>query len=247
MMGKATPEEKAKIRAKVFYKERWIKENDFEQRLIVTYSIKYRDYQRKIRNSQIERAQKVIENNPTKIKKCNANDYKRFINKTSCTPDGEIAEKEIYSIDQAIIQKEEAFDGFYGVCTNLEDDVSEIIKVNHRRWEIEECFRIMKSEFKARPVFLKKDDRIEAHFITCFISLIIFRLLEKRLNEEFTCHEIISGLKDMNFFEVKGEGYVPTYKRTDFTDTLHEAFGFRTDYQIVASSMMKKNFKDTKK
>ena len=247
MMDKAAPEDKAKIKANVFYKERWIKENDFEQRLIVTYSIKYRDYQRKIRNSQIERAQKVIENNPTKIKKCNANDYKRFINKTSCTPDGEIADKEIYSIDQAIIQKEEAFDGFYGVCTNLEDDVAEIIKINHRRWEIEECFRIMKSEFKARPVYLKNDDRIEAHFTTCFISLIIYRLLEKRLNDNFTCHEIISGLRNMNFFEVKGEGYVPTYTRTDFTDAMHDAFGFRTDNQIVTKSMMKKIFKDTKK
>ena len=247
IIAKATPEEKAKIISKVFYKERWIKENDFEQRLIVTFSFKYRNYQRKIRNSQIERAQKVIENNPTKIKKCNANDYKRFINKTSCTPDGEIAEKEIYSIDQAIIHKEEAFDGFYGVCTNLEDDVSEIIKVNHRRWEIEECFRIMKSELKARPVFLKKDDRIEAHFITCFISLIIYRLLEKRLNDEFTCHEIISGLRDMEFYDTKGEGYVPTYTRTDFTDALHDAFNFRTDYQIVTTNMMKKNLKETKK
>lgn len=247
LIDKSTPEDKSKIRTEVFFKERWIKENGFEQRLIVTYSIKYKDYQRQIRNSQIERAQKVIATNPTKINKCNANDYKRFIHKTSCTPDGEVAVKEIYSIDKAIIQKEEAFDGFYGVCTNLEDDASEIIKVNHRRWEIEECFRIMKSEFKARPVYLSNDDRIKAHFITCFISLIIFRLLEKKLEERFTCHEIISELRSMNFLEVKGEGYVPIYTRTDFTDALHEVFGFRTDYQIVASSMMKKIFKDTKK
>ena len=247
MLDKATPDEKAKIVSRVFYKERWIKENDFEQRLVVTYSIKYRNYQRKIRNSQIERAQKLIENNPTKLKKCNANDYKRFIKKTSCTSDGEIADNDIYNIDEALIQKEEAFDGFYGVCTNLEDDVSEIIKVNHRRWEIEECFRIMKSEFKARPVFLKKHDRIEAHFITCFISLIIYRLLEKKLNEEYTCHEIISGLKEMVFYDVKGEGYVPTYTRTDFTDALHEAFEFRTDYQIVSAQNMKKILKNTKK
>jgi transposase len=247
MIDKAAPEDKAKIQAKVFFKERWIKENGFEQRLIVTYSIKYRDYQRKIRNSQIERAQKAIENNPTKINKCNANDYKRFIAKTNFTDDGEIAENEIYSIDTALIQKEEAFDGFYGVCTNLEDDVSEIINVNHRRWEIEECFRIMKSEFKARPVYLSNDDRIEAHFTTCFISLIIYRLLEKRLNEKFTCHEIISGLRNMDFLEVKAEGYIPTYTRTDFTDALHDAFGFRTDYQIVSTNMMKKFFKETKK
>ncbi len=247
MIDKATPEDKAKIRTKAFYKECWINENDFEQRLIVTYSIKYRDYQRKIRSSQVERARKAIENNPTKIKKCNANDYKRFINKTSCTPDGEVADKEIYSIDSTLIQKEETFDGFYGVCTSLEDDVSKIIKANHRRWEIEECFRIMKSEFKARPVYLSKDDRIEAHFTTCFISLIIYRLLEKRLNEKYTCHEIIAGLKDMNFLEVKGEGYTPTYTRTDFTDSLHEAFGFHTDYEIINTNQMKKIFRETKK
>jgi len=247
MIEKANNEDKSKIRSKVFFKERWIKENGFEQRLIVTYSVKYRDYQRKIRNSQIQRAEKLIDTNPKKINKCNANDYKRFINKTSCTPDGEVADKELYSIDSTLIQKEEAFDGFYGVCTNLEDDVSEIIKVNHRRWEIEECFRIMKSEFKARPVYLKKDDRIEAHFITCFISLIIYRLLEKKLEEKFTCHEIINGLRNMEFYEVKGEGYVPTYTRTDLTDALHEAFGFHTDYQIVSTQNMKKIFKDTKR
>lgn len=104
----------------------------------------------------------------------------------------------------------------------------------------------MKSEFKARPVFLKKDDRIEAHFITCFISLIIYRLLEKRLNDKFTCHEIVSGLRDMELFEIKGEGYVPTYTRADFTDALHEAFGFRTDYQIVSTQSMKNIFRATK-
>ncbi len=236
-----------KDRNKTFYKERWIKENGLEQKLIVTYSIKYRDYQRKIRNSQIERAQKAIDSNPAKIKKCHQNDYKRFIKKTNCTADGEVAEKEIYSINLDLILKEEAFDGFYAVCTNLDDDASAIIKVNHRRWEIEECFRIMKSEFKARPVYLSRDDRIEAHFMTCFLSLIIYRLLEKKLNEKFTCNEIIDGLKDMNFYEIKGDGYIPTYTRTDFTDALHEAFGFRTDYQILKTSEMKKIFQATKK
>jgi transposase len=247
IIDRANPEIKEKIRAKVFYKERWIKENGFEQRLIVTYSIKYRDYQRTIRNSQIERALRAIENNSIKIKKCNANDYKRFVTKTSCTDNGEVAENEIYSIDSALIQKEEAFYGFYGVCTNLEDDISEIIKINKRRWEIEECFRIMKSEFKARPVYLSNDDRIEAHFTTCFISLIIYRLLEKQLNEKFTCHDIISGLRNMNFFDAKGEGYIPTYTRTDFTDALHNTFGFRTDYQICSTKMMKKIIKELKK
>ena len=149
---------------KIFYKERWIKENGLEQKMIVTYSIKHKLYQRKIRNSQIERALKLIKTNPTKLKKANQNDFKRFIEKTHYTSDGKEAKKEAYNIDTDLILKEEAFDGFYAVCTNLEDDVNAIIKVNKRRWEIEECFRIMKSEFKARPVYLTRDDRIEAHF-----------------------------------------------------------------------------------
>ncbi|AHF08908.1 MULTISPECIES: IS1634 family transposase [Dehalobacter] len=231
---------------KVFYKERWIKENDLEQKLIVTFSLKYRNYQRKIRDSQIERARKTMASNPGKLKKCNANDYKRFIEKRYCTDDGEVADNELYSINTDLVAKEELFDGFYAVCTNLEDEAAAIIKVNQRRWEIEECFRIMKSEFKARPAYLSRDDRIKAHFTTCFMSLILYRFLEKKLEEKYTCSEIIQGLKDMNFFEVKGEGYIPTYTRTDFTDALHNIFGFRTDYQIVSTSQMKKILKSTK-
>lgn len=238
---------KEKYKDKVFYKERWIKEDDLEQKIIVTYSIKYRDYNRKIRNNQIERAQKTIDKNPGKLKTSTQNDYRRFVHKTSCTPDGEIAGKEVYSIDTELIAKEEAFDGFYAVCTNLEDDVSEVVKANKRRWEIEECFRIMKSEFKARPVYLSRDDRIIAHFMTCFISLIIYRILEKKLEEKYTCHEILKKLKEMDFYEIKGEGYIPTYIRDDLTDDLHEAFGFKTDYQIVSKKEMKNIFKTTKK
>jgi len=240
LIENADPKDKEKIRSRIFYKERWIKENGLEQKLIITYSILYRDYLHNIRNAQIERAQKVIEECPEIIKKTKQTDYKRFIKKTNLTADGEIADKEIYKINTALVKQEEVFDGFYGVCTNLDDDVSEIIKINHRRWEIEECFRIMKSEFKARPVYLSDDDRIEAHFMTCFISLVIYRLLEKRLNEKFTCHEIIGELREMNFKEIKGEGYEPIYTRTDFTDALHDSFGFHTDYQIVTKKMMKK-------
>jgi transposase len=232
---------------KIFYKQRWIKEDGLEQNLVVTFSLKYRNYQQNIRNRQVERAQKVIKTNPKKLKKCNANDYKRFISKSCCTPDGELANREIYGIDTDLIAHEAAYDGFYAVCTNLEDDASAIIKVNKRRWEIEESFRIMKSEFKARPVYLQRDDRIKAHFTTCFISLMIYRVLEKKLSEKYTCDEIISGIRDMNFYEVKGEGYIPTYTRTDFTDDLHDKFGFRTDYQIVNNKQMKKIFKATKK
>jgi len=230
-----------------FYKEQWINEDKLEQRLIVTFSVKYKDYQRRIRDGQVERAEKLIETNPTKLKKANQNDYKRFIDKVSSTDGGEVAENDFYFINKHTIEAEEAFDGFYAVCTNLEDDVASIVKVNHRRWEIEECFRIMKHEFKARPAYVRRDLRIKAHFMTCFIGLLIYRILEKRLGEMFTCPQIISELRGMNFLEVPGEGYIPAYTRTDFTDALHDSFGFRTDYEIVTHGDMKNIFKLTAK
>lgn len=231
---------------RIFFKERWIKENGLEQKLIVTYSLKYRNYQRQIRNSQIERAKVAITNKSFKLDKCNQNDFKRFIKKTNITNDGEIAEKKVLTLNNDVIQKEEQFDGFYGVCTNLDDDAEEIIKVNQRRWEIEESFRIMKSEFKARPVYLSRDDRITAHFTTCFLSLVLLRFLEKRLEEKYTTSKIIDTLKNMNFSESIGNGYIPTYTRTDLTDALHNKFGFRTDYQIITNYSLKKIFKKIK-
>lgn len=231
---------------KIFYKERWIKENGLEQKLIITYSIKYRNYEREIRNKQIERAKEAISKN-VKIDKYRQTDYKRFINKTNVTKEGEIANKKVYSINIEQIEKEEKFDGFYGVCTNLEDKAEEIIKVNKRRWEIEECFRIMKSEFKARPVYLSREDRITAHFTTCFLSLVIYRFLEKRLEEKYTCEEIIETLREMNLNKVNEIGYIPAYTRTDITDSLHEKFKFRTDYEIVENKEIKKILRKTKK
>lgn len=230
-----------------FYKERWINEDDLEQKLIVTYSLKYRDYQRKIRNRQVERAYKLVSSNPGKVGKKRQNDYKRFISTVNATNNGEVADKAQHFMDETIIAQEAIYDGFYAVCTNLEDDGSEVTKINHRRWEIEECFRIMKSDFKARPVYLRKDDRIKAHFTTCFLALVLYRYLEKRLNNKFTTEEMVNQLRDMNFYAVPGQGYIPTYTRTDFTDALHEAFGFRTDYQIVGEKEMKKIYKNTKK
>lgn len=229
-----------------FYKERWIKEDGLEQKLIVTYSVKYKNYQRSIRGRQVERAEEALKSKDKKFKKVSPNDYKRFIAKVPVTKDGEVADKELYHIDTDVIKAEEVFDGFYAVCTNLEDDISSIIEINHRRWEIEECFRIMKSEFKARPVYLKRDDRIKAHFTTCFISLLIYRILEKKLEGKFTCYNIIHQLRGMNFLVSHGNGFIPAYTRTDFTDALHDAFGFRTDYQILTQRNMKNIFKESK-
>jgi len=231
----------------IFFKERWINDDNLEQRLIVTYSVKYRNYHKKIREEQISRAVKLLQSNAPKSEQSKQTDYKRFITKTSVTKDGEIAENKIYTIDEELIAEESKYDGLYGVCTNLSDNAKEIIKINKRRWEIEESFRIMKTEFRSRPVYLSNDDRIKAHFITCFISLLIYRILEKQLEEKHTTENILSTLREMNFHHIKGEGYIPIYKRTDITDELHEKFGFRTDYQIVDNNTMKKILKNSKK
>lgn len=146
-----------------------------------------------------------------------------------------------------MIEREEAFGGFYAVCTNLEDEAPAIAQINKQRWKIEECFRLLKTDFEARPVYLSRKERIEAHFITCFLALTLFRYLEKILGDEFTSTEITSQLKEMNFLKAQGEGFIPTYTRTDLTDKLHEVFGFRTDYEIVSDKQMKNIFKDTKK
>ena len=230
----------------IYYKERWINENGLEQRLIVSYSPKYAAYQKNLRANQIERAKNLI-NNPSTISKNRQNDPKRFIKSSSITNDGEIAEKKVFSLNQSAIDNEAMFDGFYAVCTTLEDDISEIIKVNKRRWEIEESFRILKSDFKARPVYLKRDDRIKAHFTTCFLALLIYRILEHKLGEKYTSSKIIDTLRNMNMMKLDGVGYIPTYTRTSLTDDLHKVFKFRTDHEITILKDMKKILNSTKK
>lgn len=230
-------------RKKIFYKQKLIEGYDeerditFDQTIIVTYSLKYKEYQQTVRNRQIERAKKLIEK-PSSADKRSQNDAKRFIKKTPFTNDGEIANRAMYELDEAAIADEARYDGFYAVCTNLDDDPADIAKINHDRWEIEESFRIMKSEFEARPVYLQRDDRIEAHFLTCFIALMIFRILEKKLGDKYTCEEIIKTLREMDMRKVGKQGYIPSYTRTQLTDSLHENAGFRTDYELITPKSM---------
>lgn len=231
----------------VFFKDRWIKENGLEQHLIVSFSLKQMEYQRSVRRSQIDRALKAVEKGASSIDKKRQTDFKRFIRKDNVTPDGEIADRALYSIDLEKATQEEQFDGFYAVCTNLEDDPAQIFRINHWRWEIEECFRIMKSEFAARPVFVQRKDRIRAHFITCFLALTVYRFLEKRLGDQFTCPQIIDQLREMDFLKVEGKGFIPCYTRTPLTDALHASFGFNTSKEIVPISKMRNFCALTKK
>ena len=229
-------------RNSIFYKERWINENGLEQRLIVSYSIKERDYQKAIRERQVARAEKIVSDGFRAANR-NQNSPKRFVAETDVTPGGEVADKKILSLDEEKIEKESMYDGFYAVCTTLEKDINEIIHINKMRWQIEAAFRTMKSEFKARPVYLRNDDRINAHFLTCFLSLLILKIIEKKVGNKYSEEQVLHTLRDMSVYRLRDIGYLSSYTRTEITDALHDAFGFRTDSEFISEKTMKKILK----
>lgn len=231
----------------LYYKDEPYTTKKLHQRLIITYSPKYAAYQRTIRDKQVERAQKMLDSGNTKKNRKNPNDPARFIEKTAVTPEGEAADIK-YSLDENKIADETLYDGLYAVCTDLLDDnVADILKVSEGRWQIEECFRIMKTDFSARPVYLQDENRIQAHFLICFLALTIYRFLEKKMDLKYTCEELLETLKAINFAEIQEQGYIPLYKREAITDDLHEACGFRTDYQFITKSKMRTIQKKSKR
>ena len=231
----------------LYYKDEPYTTKKLHQRLIITYSPKYAAYQRTIRDKQVERAQKMLDSGNTKKNRKNPNDPARFIEKTAVTPEGEAADIK-YSLDENKITEETLYDGLYAVCTDLLDDnVADILKVSEGRWQIEECFRIMKTDFSARPVYLQDENRIQAHFLICFLALTIYRFLEKKMDLKYTCEELLETLKAINFAEIQEQGYIPLYKREAITDDLHEACGFRTDYQFITKSKMRTIQKKSKR
>ena len=224
----------------LFYKIIETETKSVKQDLIVTFSFKYFDYNRNIRNNQIERAKKSIETGNVVRKGKNQNDYKRFIDSLNITDNGEVADTTKYYINEETIKEEEKYDGYYGLTTNLIGEIEEILKIVKGRWEIEESFKIMKSDFLARPVNLSREDRIKAHFMTCFIALLIYRILEKKLNYKYTTSQLLDTIRNMTMLEQKGLGFEPEYERTIITDDLHDIFKFYTDLDLVTYKKMKK-------
>lgn len=226
---------------RVFYKEKWVKDDDgFEQRYVATFSFKYMEYQASIREQQAERAVARAAKGARAAERRNPNDPARLLSVEHVTAEGELANRVVVSLDESKIAEEARYDGFSCIATSLEDDPADIIAINKRRWQIEECFRIMKTEFKARPVYLSRADRIRGHFLTCFIALLVYRLMDERLGHKFTCEELLSTLRGMDMLELSGEGWVPAYTRDDVTDALHNVFGLRTDFEIVTNRQMGK-------
>ena len=230
----------------LYYKDEPYSTKKLHQRLVITYSPKYALYQKTLRDKQVERAQKMLDSGSTKKNRKNPNDPARFIGATAATKEGAAANIHHY-LDENKITEESRYDGLYAVCTDLlDDEVVDILKISEGRWQIEECFRIMKTDFSARPVYLQDESRIKAHFLICFLALTIYRFLEKRLDSKYTCEELLDTLKTMNFAEVQEQGFIPLYKREAITDALHEACGFRTDYQFITKSKMKTIQKQSK-
>ena len=231
----------------LYYKDEPYTPKKLHQRLIITYSPKYARYQKTIRDAQVDRAEKMIASGNTKKQRKNPNDPARFIGTVAATENGEAAKIHSF-LDENKIATEEQYDGLYAVCTDLlDDDVNDILKVSEGRWQIEECFRIMKTDFSARPVYLQNENRIKAHFLTCFLALLIYRILEKKLDYKYTCEDILDTLKEMNFANLQEQGFIPLYKRLKITDDLHETCGFRTDYQFITKSQMKTIQKQSKR
>ena len=240
----------------LFYKERWDPTpmstgETLEQRIIVTFSFKYQEYLAYVRDRQVARAAALLaKGQGATSKKKSPNDAKRFIKAEHSTQDGELAKYESFSLNQEMIDQEARFDGFYALCTDLHDPAPAIIRLNGGRWIIENGFRIMKTDFDARPVYVRRDDRIKAHFLTCFLALLLYKYLEKKVNrggKHFTTKEIVDTLRSMDFLSIPGEGYIPTYTRTDLTNNLHGSAGFRTDTQIVTKQKMRSIIAQTKK
>ena len=231
----------------LFYKEEPYTTKKLHQRLIITYSPKYAAYQKAVRAEQISRAEKMVASGSFKKQRRNPNDPARFVNRIAVTKEGEKADVHYY-LDLDKIAEEEKYDGLYAVCTDLlDDEVSEILKVSEGRWQIEDCFRTMKTDFSARPVYVSREDRIRAHFLTCFLALLVFRLLKREVKSSCTTCQLLEVLRGMEFADVQEQGFTPVYERTLLTDGLHEACGFRTDYEFITKRKMKEIEKKSKR
>lgn len=220
-----------------------------EQDLIVTYSYKYKVYQQRIRKEQFERARKLIDSKK-KFHKTNVNDCRRFIKNLSFNKDGELVNENILMLDEELYNEESKFDGYYCIATNLQDNVKTIININHNRWQIEESFRIMKTELDSGTVYLQREDRIKAHFLTCFIALLVTRILEKQIDAEqknYSISQIINKLKELNLVKVSDEGFIPSFTNEQLLIDLASKFNIPLTKQAYRVSKIKKIINSTKK
>lgn len=215
------------------------------QKIIVSFSRKMMEYQRYIRNRQIDRAKKLLKNLDPETYKKGPHDVTRFIKRTSSTKSGERITDQ-YTIDQSVIEEEEKYDGFYAVATNLDDSAKDILEVSANRYKIEDCFRMMKTNFSARPVFHQKRERIIAHFMICYTALLIYRLMEKKLDlhgTHYTADTLIETMKSMNVANIEDMCYMSTYTSSDACTALNAITGLGLDKKYYQPKELNKKIK----
>ncbi len=212
---------------------------------IVTYSPVYAHYLATLRSRHVERAaKKIIREGDRK----RPNDPARLIKKTYITAEGEVAKKAEITIDEEKIAKEARFDGFYCTSTDLDVDIDKILTAARMRWQIEDAFRVSKTCLESRPVYVWTPDHIKAHFLVCFIALLLIKTLEKIMGDQFTIEELIEALKNLRVTKtVRSQGYLPTFVRTDLTDKLMEKFDLPMQKEYISNAKMKQLIKKTKK
>lgn len=216
-----------------------------KQKIIITFSRKMMEYQRHVRNAQIERAKKILlTQNVDNIKK-GPHDVTRFIKRISKGTNGEKA-SDFYKLNQSIIDKEEKYDGYYAIATNLEDDAKSIIAISSKRYKIEDCFRILKTNFNARPVYHRNRNRIIAHFMICYTALLIYRLLENKLEQygaHFTTNDILDTLKNMNVMNTQDAFYTAAYTGSEICTALNGIFNLGLDKKYYLPKDLNKKIK----
>lgn len=219
------------------------------QKIIITFSRKMMEYQRYIRNRQIERAKKILKNLDPDTYKKGPHDVTRFIKRKSKTTSGEEV-TELYEIDQSVIEEEEKYDGFYAIATNLDDPAKDIIEISSNRYKIEDCFRVLKTNLSARPVFHQKRERIISHFLICYTALLIYRILEKKLNTHnthFTTENIIETLRNMNVANIEDMCYMSTYTCSQVVTELNAVINLGLDKKYYQPKDLNKKIKEISK
>lgn len=218
---------------------------NLKQKVIITFSRKMMEYQRYIRNRQIERAKKLLKNIDPETYKKGPNDVTRFIKRTSTTKSGEKAQ-DVFELNQKVIDEEEKYDGFYAVATNLDDPAKDILKISSKRYKIEDCFRVMKTNLAARPVYHQKRERIIAHFMICYTALLIYRLLETKLDRygtHFTADNIIETLKNMEVVNIEDLCYMSTYTGSEVLTSLNAIYDLGLDKRYYQPKELNKKLK----
>ena len=216
-----------------------------KQKVIITFSRKAMEYQRYIRSRQIERAKAMLSDLDPDTYKKGPNDVTRFIKRTSSTKTGERA-TDLYELDLDKIAEEEKYDGFYAVATNLDDDVRTIISISSNRYKIEDCFRVMKTNLSARPVYHHKRDRIIAHFMICYTALLIHRLLQTKLDRygtHFSTESIIRTLQNMEVANIEDMCYMSTYSSSQVCTALNALFDLGLDKKYYQPKELNKKLK----